>query len=330
MKRSLARMLSLFVALLLLFALTSCDPIAQIKSWLEDDPATPPATPPDGTTPVEGMPAMPTAARIDGAMQVRFIDVGQADSELIVTPGGKAILIDAGVEPDGKAVLDCLSAMGITELEYAIFTHPDADHIGGAAKVLQSVPAKNVLLSDCEKNTKTYEDLLLAILDNPNTKLTVFVPSLPQNAGAGYSDQRSYVLDGVSFTILAPNSAEYESDNDYSIVLRVVYGSTSFLFTGDATTKSEGEILSRYSEADLKSDILKVGHHGSNTSSGKKFLEAVDPSFAVICCGTGNKYGHPTSKILERYAACNIPLFRTDLHGTIAMQSDGNAITLVQ
>jgi hypothetical protein len=138
----------------------------------------------------------------------------------------------------------------------------------------------------------------------------------------------SYPLGEAEFTILAPNSDDYASLNDYSIANRIVFGSNSFIFTGDAEALSEEEILNNFNKRDLASDVFKLAHHGSSTSNTEDFLEAINPSYGIISCGQDNSYGHPHREIMAQLKARNILVFRTDLHGTIVINSDGKDISI--
>lgn len=163
-----------------------------------------------------------------------------------------------------------------------------------------------------EHTTRTFENLLLTIR-NKGLKITAPVPGT------------EYRLGNTSFTILAPNSSSYKNLNDYSVVVRLTYGSTSFLFTGDAEQTSEKEILAK--GYNIKSDVLKVGHHGSKTSTTTRFLDAVSPRYAVMCVGANNQYGHPAPETLSKLAERGIKVYRTDEAGTIIATSDGKSIS---
>ena len=255
----------------------------------------------------------PTAEPVSGdEVQFHFIDVGQGDAALIRTAQGD-ILVDASTgdaEDELKAYLDSL---GITELEYAVFTHPHEDHIGGADMVILNYKVKNVILPDVTHTSKTFEKMMDAIED----RQCKVIRSEPE---------KTFKVGELTCTILAPIGTSYDELNDYSIVFRADYGETSVLFTGDAEIYSEDEMLKRYGSAAggmLDCDLIKVGHHGSDTSSGKNFLAAVTPDYGVISCGKGNSYGHPVPSILARYQSMNTTLYRTDLEGSIVFTSTG-------
>ncbi len=244
-------------------------------------------------------------------VQFHFIDVGQGDAALIRIGGEYDVLIDAGPgssEDDLKAYLD---RHGVDDLEYAVFTHPDEDHIGGADVVLENYTVKNVIRPDLDVDTQVYERMD-TLIDAEGANDMIATPGKVFRVGE------------VKFTVLAPIGTDYSNRNDYSVVLRVDYGATSVLFTGDAETESEEEMLNRYRlTGELDCDLLKVGHHGSDSSSSEAFLKAVTPAFAVISCGEGNKYNHPDQEIITRYAAMKVPVYRTDMEGSIIFTSNG-------
>lgn len=252
---------------------------------------------------------------VSGNCSVHFFDVGQGDSSLIVCDG-VSVLIDGGENNKGDEVLVYLKELKISSLDYVIGTHAHSDHIGGLDTVINSVEVKNIVLYDLPDKmvptTKTYTDLLNAILENDVNVIS---------AKAGESID---IGDG-KLNILSPLSDSYNDHNDFSIVTRFVYGDTSFLFTGDAESKVENELIKKYS---LKSTLLKVGHHGSSTSSSKKFLSNVLPEIAIIQVGAGNSYSHPHKEALTRLENVGAMVYRTDLCGNITAVTDGKKITI--
>ncbi|WP_339271448.1 ComEC/Rec2 family competence protein [Paenibacillus sp. FSL K6-1330] len=247
-----------------------------------------------------------------GSLQVFFLDVGQGDSTLIRTPKGQHLLIDGGDNHKGEDVVDYLKQLGVKSLDAIIATHPDADHIGGLDTVINAIPTKSVYAPKVSHTTNTYKDFLLAV-KNRGLKI--------RSAKAGLA----LPLDGVTAEFVAP-VAEYSKDlNAWSAVLRIQYGNTSFLFTGDAEARSEADMLK--SPEILKVDVLKVGHHGSDTSTSQEFLNAVKPTYAVISAGKDNKYGHPKPAIINRLKKSKATVYRTDTQGTITAVSDGSKIT---
>ncbi len=258
---------------------------------------------------------IPTQTDTQGKLAVSFIDVGQGDSTFIEFPGGKTALIDAGEADCSETVIAYLQSRQCKTIDYVICTHPHSDHIGGMAEVLKSFDIGEIYMPRVSHTTNTYERLLLAV---QNKGLTI------HTAKAGVTIS---VEPEITMTMVAPNAESYEEMNDYSAVVRLTYGDNAFLFTGDAETVSEKEILD--SGQSLGADVLKVGHHGSSTSTHKSFLKAVAPSYAVISCGDGNDYGHPHNEIVNRLKKCGAQIYRTDLHGTVLAISDGNRIAFV-
>lgn len=261
----------------------------------------------------------------DSLMQVHAIDVGQADSILLRIPSGngvKNILIDAGTSSGHKATIitDYLNECGVKTLDYFVLTHPHSDHIAGAKTVLSKFDVKNVMIPDCDYSTATWAGILETIAEKD---INVIFPEVKQKISVG---------DAV-ITVLAPCEkllGPNEDANNYSIVLKVVYGETSFMFTGDAHTESEAEMLKTFSAAELKCDVLKMGHHGSSTSSSEEFLRAVDPDTVLISVGEGNSYGHPHEETLEKIEKYGYNVFRTDMDGTIVLSSDGKTVSRVK
>lgn len=248
----------------------------------------------------------------NGSIVVHYIDVGQGDSTLICAPNGECMLIDAGTGEAEDDLNNYLKSQNITNIKYAIFTHPHEDHIGGADMVVREYNVENVLMPDVTANTSVFERLITEI-EAKNTN--VIVPAVGD----------TYYLGELSFTILGPCETKYSSLNNYSIALRINFGKARFLFTGDAEELSESEILAENSSA-VACDVLHVGHHGSSTSTSDSFLAAASPSIAVISCGKDNSYGHPHNVTLEKLNGIQAIIYRTDLEGTIVLSSDGESI----
>ncbi len=247
----------------------------------------------------------------DSNLEVHFIDVGQADA-IFIKKGNQAMMVDAGNNGDGEMIVDYIKKQGIDSLKYVIGTHPHADHIGGLDDVIDSFEIEKIIMPDVIATTQTFED----VIDSISKKgLSITKP----NVGDKYD------LNGALVTVLAPNGQGYYSMNDYSIVVRLEYGENSFLLTGDAEETSEIEMVDKNADI-LSVDLLKLGHHGSITSTSKEFLDAVDPEYAVITVGRENRYGHPDDEVLARLASKDIQIYRTDLDGNIIAISDGNKI----
>ncbi len=247
-------------------------------------------------------------------VELHIIDVGQGDSILVATSGGY-MLIDAGPGSAEDDLKDYLVSYGVSELEYAVFTHPHEDHIGGADMIMTDFTVSNVILPDCEASSQTYKRMTDAIEDSGANVIVALTGS-------------EYTLGSMTATVLAPISAKYSNTNNYSIVMKLEFGDTSFMLTGDAEVLSEEEIMAQFSADFLKCDLLKVGHHGSDTSTSLEFLRAVAPSLAAISCGAGNSYGHPHGALLSRLADASAEIFRTDEAGSIVFVSDGKKVAL--
>jgi beta-lactamase superfamily II metal-dependent hydrolase len=247
---------------------------------------------------------------IDGIV-VHYLDIGQGDSEFIELPNGECMLIDAGTSDSAQKIVDTITNYGYSKLDYVVATHPHADHIGGMTKVINSFDIGEIYMPKASTTTKTFENMLTAISDNGLSINTA-------KAGVEvYSDS------SLKIEFLAPVGTSYTDLNNYSAVVKITYGSNSFLFTGDAEDVSEEEMLSSERNS-LSADVLKVGHHGSSSSSTVDFINAVNPKYAVISCGVDNSYGHPHSETLTKLDDKNVELYRTDKQGTITVVCDGN------
>lgn len=243
-------------------------------------------------------------------MTVHYLDVGQGDC-VLVSCDGESMLIDAGDNNQGTKIQNYLKKQGVTKLKYAVGTHPDADHIGGLDVILYKFDCGTVMMPDVSKNTATYRDVV------DTMKQKGYRNTVPEPGD-------SFQLGDAVCTVLGPEES-YEDANNNSIVLKVEHGENSFLFMGDAEAEAEADILS--GGADVEADVLKVGHHGSRSSSSQKFLKAVDPAYAVISCGEDNSYGHPHAETLNNLRAMGVDVFRSDEQGTIVAVSDGSQIT---
>lgn len=239
-------------------------------------------------------------------LNVHFLDVGQADSIFIELPNKETMLIDAGNNADDKFVVNYIKNLHYNKIDYVVGTHPHEDHIGGLDTVINTFEIQNIYMPKVEHTTKTFEDVLLAI-KNKNLKIKT------AKAGVNIIDSNDLKID-----IIAPVNDDYEDLNNYSAVIKITYKDNSFLFMGDAKKISEEEIT-----ADVKADVIKIGHHGSYTSTSEEFLKRVSPTYAVISVGKGNDYGHPHEETIDLLNKYNIKVFRTDLSGTITIKSDG-------
>lgn len=243
------------------------------------------------------------------SLSIHYIDVGQGDAELICFPDGQIMLIDTGSNESSSDLVNYIKRYNVEKIDYMILTHPHEDHIGGANKILENFSVSNVYMpkvsTDMMPSTKTYEKTLKFLIDK---KINV------KEGKAGIILKQSSDL---HVEILAPNKESYNDLNDYSIVIKLEYMEKSFMFMGDAQYESEMEILDKF---DVKSDILKCGHHGSRTSGCKRFLSKVNPKYAIISCGKDNKYGHPHKQVIKRLEKESTLIYRTDLDGTIVVE----------
>lgn len=261
----------------------------------------------------------------DGEVLFHFIDVGQGDAILVTTKSGNMLIDTGDLSDESRDSLDAyLSAAGVDSFEYVVFTHTDADHIGSADHVILEYNVKNVIMHDYVADTQVYERLLDA-LDEKNTNVILIGEDEKDCEQSGYT----FYLGSMLNTVIAPTE-DFNDPNEMSVVIKSTYGETSVMFTGDAEKESEEAILKTWKTSELKCDVLKVGHHGSDTSTTQEFLDAVAPKIAVISCGEGNKYGHPHKETLDKLEAAGVTVLRTDLEGHIVIKSDGRTITVVE
>ena len=243
-------------------------------------------------------------------LRVNYIDVGQGDSIFIQLPNNETMLIDAGEAYMSKNVINYLNNLGITKIDYVVGTHPHTDHIGGLEEVINTFDIGSIYMPNAISTSKTYEDLLTTI----------------SNKGLKVKTAKSGVVilseDNLKLEFIAPNSDDYSNLNNYSAVLKLTYLDNTFLFMGDAETLSEDEITS-----DVNADVIKVGHHGSDSSSGIEFVKKVSPEYAIIMVGEGNSYNHPYQSIIDRYESVGAKVLRTDLDGNIICDSDGASVS---
>ena len=240
-------------------------------------------------------------------VKVEYIDVGQADA-ILIENDKKYMLIDAGNNEDGDLLVNYFKDKNITDFEYVVATHPHEDHIGGMDNIIKNFNIKNYYMPDCYTTTKTFEELLDALEEK---NLSFETPDIDSE----------FVLGDALFKVLYTGTDKRDLNNT-SIVLRMTYKDVSFMFTGDATNTTEKKILAK----DLQSDVLKVGHHGSQYSTSDEFLDKVNPKYAIISVGTGNVYDHPKDITLNKLKG--IEVHRTDKEGTIRVISDGKNIDI--
>ena len=239
---------------------------------------------------------------------IDFIDVGQADS-ILIRNQDEVMLIDAGTNEAGETVVNYLQNLGITKIDYLIGTHPHEDHIGGLDDVINHFDIGQIYMPKIETTTKTFEDVLDAI---ETKNLTVTSPNRGDKIELGQAEGE----------FMTEPILDKDNLNVSSLVLRLEFGNTSYLFMGDAEEENEETINWP------KTDVLKVGHHGSSTSSSESFLEQVQPKYAIIMAGKDNSYGLPTQETIDKLNNIGSEIYRTDEDGTIQMTSDGNTIEI--
>lgn len=251
----------------------------------------------------------------DSDFAVYYLDVGQSDCSIIVCDG-MTMMIDTGTVNQLNTIREAMFSLNIDRLDYLVITHQHDDHMGSAAEIIRKYSVSNVIMPTLSKvnnvQSETYTDLINTILDNEVT----IIP-----AQVGYK----LYIGSSEIQLLSPVNQD-ENLNNMSIVLKVIYGENVFLFQGDSEAEVEAQLLKNSSM--LKSDVLKLGHHGSNTSSGYDFLKAVDPMIAIASCGTDNTYNHPNYNVLERLEKQGICPYFTSLDGSVTVTSDGKSVTV--
>lgn len=248
-----------------------------------------------------------------GTFNVHFIDVGQADA-ILIENGEDVMLIDSGNYADAGIMVNYLNGLGIEDIDYFVTTHPHEDHIGCAATIVYNFDVEVLVKTDATATTACYKKMMQAVEE---TDAEIWVPAPGDE----------FELGDATFLIVGPISYDKDEMNNNSIVIRMEHGNNSFLFTGDAEREEESAILD--AGFFLEVDVLKVGHHGSNSSTTYPFLREIMPRYAVIMVGEDNSYGHPTEGLLSRLRDAGVQeVYRTDMNGTIVMESDGYEITV--
>ncbi len=292
-QKTVRRLTALALAAALALGLAACDGSAVIQ-------------PPQNNSGIET-----TQPSAEENFQMHFIDVGQALS-VLVECDGQFMLYDGGNVDDGSLVVSYLQNQGVEELQYVFCSHAHEDHVGGLAAALAYFPANHVYSPVTEASTKCFQNF---IKYTQQQGLQVEVPAVGT----------VWQLGSATVQLLGPIK-QYNDTNDTSLVLRIDYGSTSFLLTGDMESDAERDLVE--SGANLKADVLQVGHHGSSTSSSYIFMNAVLPEMGIISCGANNKYGHPHEETLSILRDAGVDTYRTDLLGTITIGSDGSNYTV--
>lgn len=269
------------------------------------------ATTTEATTTAEETTTKKNDSNFSDKLVVHYIDVGQGDSIFIELPNGEAMLIDAGEKDYGDKVVTYIHSKGYDTLDYVVATHAHSDHIGGMANVVDNFNVKNFYMTSASATTQAYSNMLNAVKKSGASV---------HNAMAGETILNDRNL---SVEIVAPKEIDNDNQNNNSVVIKLTYGDNKFVFAGDAEKSEEDGIWTN-----IKCDVLKIGHHGSDSSSTANFLKKTEAKYAVISCGLNNSYGHPTDSVLKRLNDRNIAVYRTDLQGTIVFTSNGKDISV--
>ncbi len=307
MKKSLTLLL---LAFMLVF-MPGCDSSAPTSAPEQSATSAPEQTPAPESTQTSVQTAQPSENIVQPNtkdIRVHYLDVGQADSIFIELGNGQTMLIDAGNPGDGGDIVSYIRNLQYSKLDYVVATHPHADHIGGMAEVLNSFTIGDMYMPRQPHTSKTFENLIDTI-EQKSIRL--------HTAKAGVNIVQG---DPLQISILAPFSESDSNFNNCSAVVKLKYGETLFLFMGDAEQEIEAKLLN----ADIDADVLKVGHHGSHSSSSARFIQKVSPAHAIISCGEGNSYGHPHSETLATLNQNGVTTYRTDEIGTVIVSADAN------
>ena len=244
-------------------------------------------------------------------LKVHYLDVDQGDSIFIELPNNETMLIDAAESYQSENIINYLKNLNYQKIDYVIGTHPHTDHIGGLKNIINTFEIGKIYMSKVVSTTKTYESLLMAIKDK-NLKINT------AKAGTSIID-----TDTLKINILAPNNSIYTELNNYSVVTKITYGTTKFLFMGDAEKLSENEI-----KENVTADVIKIGHHGSNTSSSIDFIKKVNAKYGIISVGLNNKYNLPKEETITNWENSGTKIYLTSTNGTIRASSDGTNIKI--
>ncbi|CDM68180.1 Metallo-beta-lactamase family protein [Clostridium bornimense] len=245
-------------------------------------------------------------------LKVYFLDVGQGDS-IYIRVNDYDILIDAGSNSNVGHLMEQLEKKNIDDFEIVIATHPHEDHIGGMTEVFSRYDVKEFYMPPVVHTTQAFESMLNAIVKEG-------IKAKPIKEGTHLDLGSNATID-----VYSPIDSVYEDLNDYSTIMKLTFGDTKLIFTGDAESYAEKEVVAKHSE-DLKGEVLKFAHHGSRTSSTDEFIKAVSPKYGIICCGEDNNYGHPHKETVDTISKYDIDTYRTDKQGEIEVTSDGKNI----
>ena len=244
-------------------------------------------------------------------LKVHYLDVGQGDSIFVELPNNETMLIDAAESYQSENIINYLKNLNYQKIDYVIGTHPHTDHIGGLKDIINTFEIGKIFMPKVVSTTKTYESLLMAIKDK-NLKINT------AKAGTSIID-----TDTLKINILAPNNSTYTELNNYSVVTKITYGTTKFLFMGDSEKLSENEI-----KENVTADVIKIGHHGSNTSSSIDFIKKVNAKYGIISVGLNNKYNLPKEETITNWENSGTKIYLTSTNGTIRASSDGTNIKI--
>jgi len=253
-----------------------------------------------------------TSLNLENNMVTHFIDVGQGDC-ILIQVNHKNLLIDSGTSDSKQKLVRYLKKNNVTRLDYVVATHPHEDHIGGMSSIINKFDIGEFYAPKVTSSTQVFEDTIRA-LRKKNLKINISKPNITLDLGSD-----------TTCIMLSPNKMTYDNLNNYSCVLKVSYKNSTYLFTGDIETEAEQELLNN--GYDLSAQVLKVGHHGSKTSTSQEFLNKVAPKIAVISCGADNTYGHPNKETLDKLKKMDSIVYRTDLDKNIILISDGASIS---
>lgn len=252
----------------------------------------------------------------DGALEIYVLDVGQGDSIFLRAPGGETMLIDAGEAQYFSEIDSFLKEQDVASLDVVVATHPHSDHIGGMSQIIEAYEIENFYMPAVTHTTATFEKMLSAL---EAREITLTIAYASSHAEIAWDED-------VSVRIFSPlEGMDYEDLNDWSIVLNITYGETGILLAGDAEAYAEDAMLANFPAEDFAATVLKLGHHGSSTSTTEAFLSAVSPQIAIVSAGAGNSYGHPDEETLALLEAYGVTVCRTDEQGTIHIMLDGKA-----